>query len=90
MVFLLSQDLRISWLMRQLPKLLPEEWPLSVEELKQVNLLPKTIEEAIFQGSYPQIYAENITPERLYANYIRLYVERDVRQIKNITDLEVF
>lgn len=65
-------------------------YPLSIDELKQANLLPDTIEQAIFNGSYPFVYAQNAPVSLTYANYIRTYVERDVRQIKNITDLNLF
>lgn len=65
-------------------------YPLSISELEQANLLPQKIEEAVFTGSYPRIYAEDIAPSKVYANYIRLYIERDVRSIKNITDLNAF
>jgi hypothetical protein len=62
-------------------------------------LLPFTIEEAgssnnidtiLHKGLYPPIYDQNIEPSKWYANYIRTYVERDVRQIKNISNLNVF
>lgn len=65
-------------------------YPLSISELKEAQLLPQKIEEAVFYGSYPRIYAEQISPEKVYANYIRTYIERDVRSIKNISDLNTF
>lgn len=64
--------------------------PLSISELKNADLLPSKIETYVYKGSYPKIYAEDVSVERLYANYIRLYVERDVRQIKNVSDLSTF
>ena len=64
--------------------------PLSISELSEANLLPNNIEEAIFKGSYPKIYSENVPPEMLYKNYLQGYVERDVRQLKNILDLNLF
>lgn len=64
--------------------------PLSIEELKEAHLLPDTVETYAYKGSYPNLYAENVSIERLYTNYIRLYVERDVRQIKNVSDLNTF
>lgn len=65
-------------------------FPLSLSELENASLIPKKIEEAVFKGSYPRVYAENIPSEKVYANYIRTYVERDVRTIKNISDLNTF
>ncbi|HLJ30947.1 MAG TPA: ATP-binding protein [Candidatus Babeliales bacterium] len=64
--------------------------PLSVSELDQANVLPDKIETAVWKGAYPQVYAENSIPSRLYSNYILTYVERDVRQMRQITDLEAF
>lgn len=64
--------------------------PLSVSELETAELLPARIETLVYNGSYPRVYAEKVSIERLYRNYIRLYVERDVRQIKNVADLTTF
>lgn len=64
--------------------------PLSIHELEKARLLPEKIEYAVFNGSYPRVYSNGIPPENLYSNYISTYVERDVRQIKNIVDLNLF
>ncbi len=68
--------------------------PLSIEELKENDLLPEKIETIMFEGLYPSIYAEDILPKprpaQWYANYIRSYIEKDVRQIKNVTNLSDF
>ena len=39
---------------------------------------------------YPPIYDRHLPPQDWYPNYIRTYIDRDVRQIKNITNLIVF
>lgn len=36
------------------------------------------------------MYDQPVDPDKWYQNYIRTYIERDVRQIKNITDLNAF
>ena len=41
-------------------------------------------------GLYPPVYEPGIPPEEWFPNYLRTYIDRDVRQIKNITDLIVF
>ncbi|MGN6605167.1 MAG: ATP-binding protein [Ginsengibacter sp.] len=64
--------------------------PFSVEELKAAALLPADLNELLFKGSYPPVYNQNIPAEKWYPNYLRTYVERDVRLIKNITDLAAF
>ncbi len=68
-----------------------------------INLLPFSIEELypksqgipdsnslLLTGLYPPIYDLHLPPQDWYPNYIRTYIDRDVRQIKNITDLIVF
>ena len=64
--------------------------PLSIAEIKEARLLPDNIDNAIFNGMYPAIYSNNVSPLDWYKSYINTYVERDVRQIKNITDLSAF
>jgi len=63
--------------------------PLSIDELASAGITLSR-DEYIFQGFYPRIYSENTTPQTLYRNYLRTYVERDVRQILNIKDLTLF
>jgi len=60
--------------------------PFSVSELKIE--LPDN--KWMINGFYPPIYDQKIKPTDWYPNYIRTYIERDVRQIKNIYDLAVF
>jgi len=62
--------------------------PFSLSEL--INLDVKSLNHQIFTGFYPPIYDQNIRPVKWYPNYIQTYIEKDVRQIKNIYDLETF
>lgn len=64
--------------------------PFSLEELKSTKYDPGNAEEYIFTGSYPRIYDKKINPPDWYPNYIQTYIERDVRLIKNISDLNTF
>ena len=64
--------------------------PLSIHELNNNMLLPSTLEEAVFFGGYPRVYRQNIEPTDFYPSYIKTYVERDVRQLINVTDLDNF
>ncbi len=63
--------------------------PLSIGELSDAGI-ELARDEYIFQGFYPRIYSEGTTPSTLYRNYLRTYVERDVRQILNIKNLSLF
>lgn len=64
--------------------------PFSRRELHDANILPETIGEQIFKGFYPRIYHKNIAPVDYYPPYIQTYVERDVRDILKVTDLNKF
>ena len=64
--------------------------PLSIEELKKADKLPPTPAEAIFKGFYPRVYHHSLDPIIFAESYIRTYVERDVRDIQQITSLLEF
>lgn len=64
--------------------------PFSRAELHAAGLLPQAIDRQIFNGFYPWIYSAAISPTDYYPNYVRTYVERDVRLLKNILDLGAF
>src|SRR3989339_380164 len=64
--------------------------PLSIAEMRTNKLLPQTIEEHTWKGFYPRIYAQDLDSVSWYLDYIETYVERDVRQIINITQLSTF
>ena len=44
----------------------------------------------LFKGLYPPVYDQPVESPYWYSNYLRTYVESDVRQLKNITDLNAF
>lgn len=67
-----------------------ELMPLQLNEYNQFWENKLTINEILYSGLYPAIYDRNIQPYNWYSQYIRTYIERDVRQIKNITNLGVF
>ena len=64
--------------------------PFNLSELKGSQILPKSLEEILYTGMYPRIYDKKINPKDFYPNYIQTYLEREVRQIKNISDLNTF
>jgi predicted AAA+ superfamily ATPase len=64
--------------------------PLSLMEMKAENLLKGRYADHIFQGAYPEIAVGKIAPTDWFPNYIRTYIERDVRQLKNISNLALF
>ncbi|MBP8724731.1 MAG: ATP-binding protein [Saprospiraceae bacterium] len=64
--------------------------PFSLNELDSKALLPKSDDELMLQGFYPPIYDQHIPAADWCPYYIKTYIERDVRLIKNINDLLVF
>jgi len=64
--------------------------PFSIEELKNSRYEQKQSEEYLIKGFYPRLYDKRIKPADWYPNYIQTYVERDIRLIKNISDLAAF
>lgn len=61
--------------------------PLSLEEINHTSYKSKNIFSQMIKGFYPRIYNENLDPVDWYPNYIQTYLERDVREIKNIVNL---
>ena len=64
--------------------------PFSVDELQQTPLAKNDYEDYFLKGFYPRIYHDDLDPGRWLNDYIQTYLERDVRQISNITDLHRF
>ena len=64
--------------------------PLSQSELKSEGLINPIDNKVLINGGYPALWQRNIDPILFYPNYISTYIERDVRNIKNIGNLEVF
>lgn len=64
--------------------------PLTYAESKQSSLACTQMPELLFRGLYPGLYEDTMNPQAGAANYIRTYIERDVRQVKNILDLAQF
>lgn len=64
--------------------------PFSFEELREEKKLPKDAMQAIFQGFYPRVYDNNLDPVIFSESYMRTYVERDVREITQVTSLSEF
>ena len=46
--------------------------------------------EMLFTGFYPRIHDKHLRPQTWLANYYRTYLERDVRDLLNVGDIEAF
>ena len=67
-----------------------ELMPFSVQELQVAGKMPASLEEMLFKGGYPPIYDRDLAPRIWLSAYVTAYVERDVRQLLNVQDLETF
>ena len=63
--------------------------PLSLSEMGTIAE-GMTADEIMYRGFMPEIYRQSVSPSRYYRNYLRTYVERDVRMMVNIRNLAMF
>lgn len=64
--------------------------PLSLHELKESKKMRPDYHWHLLSGGYPEVIAKRMNPNDWYAGYIATYIERDVRQLKNISNLSMF
>jgi len=64
--------------------------PFSLPELTEAGLLPRDVDTLLHSGCYPPLYDREITPQTWFSSYTTAYIERDVRQILKVQDLESF
>ena len=64
--------------------------PLQGLELQQANLLDGDLDTLMVTGHYPALYSRDLLPQDWFSNYVATYVERDVRQLLQIKDLQLF
>lgn len=65
-------------------------YPFSQNELRDHALLKQDFLSQILKGCYPALYTRELSPTEFYNAYLATYVERDVRQLKQINDLTRF
>jgi len=62
---------------------------LSVTELNRTKLL-RNRRDILWKGGFPELWAANLDPKEFYDDYIQTYLQRDLRQILNVTNLRDF
>jgi predicted AAA+ superfamily ATPase len=68
-------------------------YPLSLRELEAWSgrtAEGETLLQWMLQGSYPELHAKDLNPERFYSDYVATYLERDVRQVVQVKSLRDF
>lgn len=63
--------------------------PMSTQEIIQANFNFST-EELLYHGGLPRIFRDQINPTLVYKNYVKTYLERDMRNIIQVKDLSQF
>lgn len=64
--------------------------PLSYRELANAKLAFEDAEENILTGGYPEIWDKKIIAGKWLQSYIQTYLQRDVRLLRNISNLSAF
>ncbi|WP_446008415.1 ATP-binding protein [Candidatus Electrothrix sp.] len=80
--------------------------PFALDELQGIPSFPATelgsgfpserrkpdqdLNDLLFKGFYPRIHDKKLEPQDWLRNYYQTYIERDVRDIVNVGDLETF
>ncbi len=59
-------------------------------EQSELGTNARSADEAMVLGGYPPVFDRHLDPSDFYPAYIETYVERDVRSIRNIGDLNQF
>ncbi|MFN0315986.1 MAG: ATP-binding protein [Burkholderiales bacterium] len=64
--------------------------PFSIRELERAGIHPPSLDAMLFAGGYPALYDRRLSPRAWFPAYVRAYVERDIRQLLNVQDLDAF
>ncbi|MBN2092358.1 ATP-binding protein [candidate division KSB1 bacterium] len=64
--------------------------PFSITEIASGFSIDNNFNQYAFTGTYPRIYDQQLQPSDWYPWYISSYLERDVRLIENVKDLNKF
>jgi len=64
--------------------------PFSFQEIHSKFPIAENYLPTLFKGAYPRLYDQSLEPYEWYPSYIQSYIERDVRQILNVKDINKF
>ncbi len=62
---------------------------LSARELNRTSIM-KNKKDLLWKGGFPKLWAENLDAKEFFEDYIQTYLERDLKQILNVTNLRDF
>jgi len=64
--------------------------PFSLAELRVAGRMPQSLDAVLWQGGFPPLYDRELLPHLWFPNYVATYVERDVRQLLAVRDIDLF
>ena len=64
--------------------------PPSLDQLMRFDEQAADLWTVLWTGAYPRIHDQRLEASKWLADYTATYVQRDVRQVLNVTDLEAF
>ena len=64
--------------------------PFSIHELARAKKKPRTIDRMLHTGGYPPLYDRDVAVRAWFGAYVMAYLERDVRQVLKVQELETF
>ena len=63
---------------------------MTYDELQRAGKVGQNLDKILFDGAFPPIFDRGLEPHPWHGNYVRTYLERDVRQLINVQDLGTF
>ena len=64
--------------------------PCSLQELRSADLPSRGVDQTLYEGFYPRVLIQGLSPMDWFPDYISFYVERDIRQLDQVSDLAAF
>jgi len=64
--------------------------PPSLDEVRRFASAPDDLWSTVWAGGYPRIHDRELDPAQWLADYVTTYVQRDVRQVLNVSNLGAF
>lgn len=64
--------------------------PFALSELADAGLAPENLDEMLLRGGYPPLYDRDVSLRSWFSAYVTAYIERDVRQVLKVQELETF
>jgi len=62
--------------------------PFSIQEIQKK--IPSSTDELLLKGFYPEVYSGKVESNTFYRNYYETYLQKDVRQLIQVRDLNLF